>query len=218
MAVKHVGQAGTALQLLPGYPQRKRVGTQWTLEYRYWCAATSATTLAPAAWAADPAGLGLVCREVTVSPHPAPGMVYMDVTYADPDDVTFPDEQDTVEYESDTEFREVPIEQDPRVDQYEVDAAIAANQRIALLNTVTYTRRELVTASGSAWSETNIVGTVGDIENPTDMTSPTAGKWMHTSRRRRSSGRSKIEVADTWTYDENGWRQFTTTTTTTTTA
>jgi hypothetical protein len=66
----------------------------------------------------------------------------------------------------------------------------------------TYTYTQIV--SNFTFSESNIVENVGTIDSPTGMSSPSANKWLKTSKTVTPQG-DKYQITETWQYSASGW-------------
>lgn len=66
----------------------------------------------------------------------------------------------------------------------------------------TYTYTQIV--NSFTFSEANIIAGVGSLSSPTGMSSPTAGKWLKTSKTVTPQG-DKYEITETWQYSNTAW-------------
>lgn len=207
MSVIHVGDLGVSLVELPNQPTKTRDNTDtFTLTFRYWCDGDLAEGLLPAVGAAPPGGVhpDLELTGVSITPHEAPGRVYVEITYAEPESTSFPP-NNTVTQESETNYVEGDVKAHPTLSDADKTSLINAGRETYSIPSVTYRRLERKAISAFVFSESNIVGNVGKVDNtPNGLTVPTAGKWLATGKAARREGLS-VEITEEWTFNSQGW-------------
>jgi hypothetical protein len=69
----------------------------------------------------------------------------------------------------------------------------------------TFSRTEIVAASGWTWTQANVIGNTNVREAPTGMAgTPTTNAWLNIGRQVSQEG-DKIIVTDTWAYNPQLW-------------
>lgn len=201
-----------ALHLYKGYPDCKRVGDAWEVQYKYWCSQNAALGLLPANGAACPLSgfTDLKCRESHVVGNDRPGMVDVMLTYrADSSNMGFGGHADGDVVKSAVLSQEEVAIDDTRLvgssllSQSQVDALKAAGVKSVPVGSVEYTYTEYV--NDFVWDETSVVSAAGTVEAPTGITSPTSGRWMSIGATVRQTNDGLTEVGKTWKYNRLGW-------------
>lgn len=200
-----------ALNLYKGYPNATRKGQGWELTFKYWTSLEAVLGLIPAHDTPSTQSGFEACRltDVTVADNGIAGMVDLTLVYRNLAAGGGTHAPGETRKESTTSFQDVDID-DPRL---VTDLGYTAAQILVMkgrhqkrvdINSVEYT---LTTYLDSfAWSQSAIVGNVGKIEAPTDMTSPTAGRWLNVGSRVSQTGDGLIEQSTTWKYHVLGWK------------
>ncbi len=202
---------GTALQIYPSYPQKTRdTSDNWILTYKYWCQASQAESLLPATGSAPPGGIHttLDLTAVTITPKTDnPKMVDIEIIYTEPNFSPWvPVQPGEVRYESDAGVQDANIAQrliDLGSSESDKNDAINDLKKKTYLAPVPIFRR-IENMSSLAWTEANIVENVGKRQDPTGMTSPSAGKWLKTRRSIQSQGTRQI-MTEEWAYSTSAW-------------
>jgi hypothetical protein len=208
--------SGTSLVLYKGYPTAKRTSNDpaaiWEVVYRYWCQMTVAESLIPAQWATcpHPNHTDLILRETSITENGKPGLCDVELIYRPVEylAVSTVHRDQQVQQTSQASWQEVPLDDERLV----TSSILTAAQVIYLrkkgwqtwgMGTIeyTYTKWE----SSFTWSEANLIASIGNEENPTGMTSPTAGKWLRVGLSIRTDG-DLTEIAKTWRYSRVGWK------------
>jgi len=101
---------------------------------------------------------------------------------------------------SDSNAVELPIKRNPNWSISWEDSKPGYESFIVPQPTYTYTQ----IVNSFTFSESNIVDNVGTINSPTGMTSPSANKWLKTSKTVTPQG-GKFQITETWQYASNGW-------------
>jgi len=69
----------------------------------------------------------------------------------------------------------------------------------------TFTRTEIIAASGWSWTQANVIGNINVKQAPTGMAgTPTVDAWLNVGRQVSQEG-DKIIVVDTWAYNPDLW-------------
>ena len=101
---------------------------------------------------------------------------------------------------SDSNAVELPIKRNPNWSISWEDSKPGYESFIVPQPTYTYTQ----IVNSFTFSESNIVDNVGTINSPTGMTSPSANKWLKTSKTVTPQG-GKYQITETWQYNASGW-------------
>ena len=101
---------------------------------------------------------------------------------------------------SDSNGVELPIELNPNWSLSWESTKPGVTSFIAPQPTYTYTQ----IVNSFTFSESNIVENVGTLDSPTGMTSPSANKWLKTSKTVTPQG-GKYQITETWQYNASGW-------------
>jgi hypothetical protein len=202
---------GSALTLKKGYPKCKRSGPAWEVTYAYSCGQQAALGLIPSPGDACPlTGFSdLVLTDASVDAAEMPGMADIVLTYkAVGSSVSFPSPGDESQ-EAVGDIQEVAID-DARLvaqsfyTQAQIDDLKKNGQATVPIGSVNYTKTEY--RDNFSWAESDIVSSVGKVENPDGITSPTAGAWMNQGTRIRTAPGGTVEFSKTWKYHALGWQ------------
>ena len=207
MSSTHVGDTGASLVIQPGYPIKTLdASDNWTQVFLYWAEITGAEALIPAFGTASPDGAHpeLKLAGAEIRPSGDPKSVFVEITYKEPESSTFPP-SGTIIQESESNFIEGDIKDHPTLTDVEKTTLLNSGFNTYAIPTVTYRRIEWRAFSAFVFSESNILGNVGKVDNtPNGLTSPTAGTWLASGKSVRREGAS-VEITEEWTHNSSGW-------------
>ena len=103
---------------------------------------------------------------------------------------------------ADSNAIEIPIEQHPSYVSAWVTSKAGVTSFVSPQPTYRYEKSHA--AANVTFDEATIISTVGKRVAPTEMTSPTADKWLHVGRSISEQGDSVI-ISDVYQYAANGW-------------
>ena len=202
----------TAAKVLIGQPIRRRDSLgNWSVTYTYAVSIATAYAQAPAHGAAIPAPEAtdhpnLICTDVDIQDGKDGTNMILTVIYSEPSGSILTPGGSAIR-STRAAVLETLVDEVAGISSSDVEAAKAVGRRTKAQFTLSYHRRSV--ESSYTWSEANAISGLGKRNSPTDLSSPTANKWLKTERNateQKASG--PVELEEVWVYYENGWSTF----------
>lgn len=209
--ILQVGEQYLVPEPVVGYPKETLNNGEWQYEEQYLVNASTVNNYKPAKGTIKN---GLLLKEVEITYRYNPGfpnICLLRIVWGEPSyygGTGGADLGQNKSYETTSTVVEHNIEDHPAF-QSATDAQkefLKANKPTFLVHTVQFTRT--IRKAKSSWHPTfsEIVGTVGTLEAPTDLSGATASTWLHTGKHISWTRSDKIVYSDEWTYDAYGWQ------------
>lgn len=212
MAIVHGAENYATPVMVEGYPRKVLENGEWQYEEEFYVASANVANYVPAKNAVNSDGYIFTSAEITS--HAMPGMVISKVhlmwrenSYSGGGGGGSGTLQE-ISYDVNNTITEHKIEDHPafQAASEEEKELIKANKPTFMVHSVTFSRTQRKMKSSWHPSFAEIVGTVGQLEAPEDLTGATASTWLHTGKRISWTKSDKIEYTDEWTYDAYGWQ------------